>query len=104
MLINKSKFEKNIFFDENIFMYLENTDICKRMLNNNEFIYVVPKSKIAHYGAKAVDQKFFNEVEISRNWHWMWSTFYYNKKHFGYFFALKKTYKKLITSLFKFFR
>ena len=102
MLINKSKFKKDIFFDENIFMYLENTDICKRMLNNNEFIYVVPKSKIAHYGAKAVDQKFFNEVEISRNWHWMWSTFYYNKKHFGYFFALKKTYKKLITSLFKF--
>jgi len=32
----------------------------------------------------------------------MWSTFYYNKKHHGYFFALKKTYKKMITSIIKF--
>ena len=23
-----------------------------------------------------------------RNWHWMWSTFYFNKKHNGYFLAL----------------
>jgi hypothetical protein len=32
----------------------------------------------------------------------MWSTFYFNKKHHGYFVALKKTYKKLITSMIKF--
>ena len=29
MLINKNKFN-NIFFDENIFLYLENDDICMR--------------------------------------------------------------------------
>ena len=102
MLINKSKFKKDIFFDENIFMFLENTDLCKRTLENNEKIYVVPKSQIIHLGAKGVNDKFFNEVEFSRNWHWMWSTFYFNKKHYGNFFALKKTYKKLITSIVKF--
>ena len=83
-------------------MYLENNDLCKRMLENNESIYVIPKSKIVHFGAKAVGDEFFNEVELSRNWHWMWSTFYFNKKHYGYFFALKKTYRKLITSMIKF--
>jgi len=102
MLINKSKFKQDVFFDENIFMYLENNDLCKRVLENNENIYVIPKSQIIHFGAKAVDDEFFNEVEFSRNWHWMWSTFYFNKKHHGYFFALKKTYKKLITSIIKF--
>ncbi len=102
MLINKSRFKKNIFFDENIFMYLENNDLCKRMVENNEDIYVIPKSQIIHFGAKAVNDEFFNEVEFSRNWHWMWSIFYFNKKHYGYFFALKKTYKKLITSIVKF--
>ena len=102
MLINKSRFKKNIFFDENIFMYLENNDLCKRMLENNESIYVIPKSQIVHFGAKAVNDEFFDEVEFSRNWHWMWSIFYFNKKHYGYFFALKKTYKKLITSIIKY--
>ena len=102
MLINKSRFKKNIFFDENIFMYLENNDLCKRTIENNENVYVIPKSQIVHFGAKAVSDEFFNEVEFSRNWHWMWSTFYFNKKHYGYFFALKKTYKKLITSLIKY--
>ena len=101
MLLNKSKFKENIFFDENIFMYLENNDLCKRILENNESIYVIPKSQIIHLGAKAVSDEFFNEVEYSRNWHWMWSTFYFNKKHHGYFFALKKTYKKLIRSMIK---
>ena len=82
-------------------MYLENNDLCKRTLENNENIYIIPKSQIAHFGAKSVNDEFFNEVEFSRNWHWMWSTFYFNKKHYGYFFALKKTYKKLITSIIK---
>ena len=102
MLINKSRFKKNIFFDENIFMYWENVDLCKRTIENNENVYVIPKSQIVHFGAKAVSDEFFNEVEFSRNWHWMWSTFYFNKKHYGYFFALKKTYKKLITSIIKY--
>ncbi len=102
MLINKSRFKTNIFFDENIFMYLENNDLCKRTIENNENVYVIPKSQIVHFGAKAVSNEFFNEVELSRNWHWMWSIFYFNKKHYGYFFALKKTYKKLITSLIKY--
>ena len=102
MLINKSRFKKNIFFDENIFMYLENNDLCKRTIENNENVYVIPKSQMVHFGVKAVSDEFFNEVEFSRNWHWMWSTFYFNKKHYGYFFALKKTYKKLITSIIKY--
>jgi GT2 family glycosyltransferase len=102
MLINKSRYKKNIFFDENIFMYLENNDLCKRTIENNENIYVIPKSQIVHFGAKAVSDEFFSEVEFSRNWHWMWSIFYFNKKHYGYFFALKKTYKKLITSMIRY--
>ena len=102
MLLNKSKFKNNLFFDENIFMYLENNDLCKRMLDIKEDVYVIPESKIIHFGASAVSDKFYEEVEFSRNWHWMWSIFYFNKKHYGYFFAFKKTYKKLITSIIKF--
>ena len=74
--------EKN-YFDENFFMYLENDDLCKRITENRGDIFVTPKAKINHLGAKAVNEKYRDEVEFSRNWHWMWSKFYFNKKHYG---------------------
>ena len=48
-------FKDHNYFDENFFMYLENDDFCKRVIENNEDIYVVPKSKIKHLGGKAVN-------------------------------------------------
>ena len=88
--------------DENFFMYLENDDLCKRLIDHNENIYVVPKSKIKHLGAKAVDNEFEHEVELSRNWHWIWSKFYYNKKHFGFFVAFINGFPIFLKALFKF--
>ena len=89
MLLNISRlskleiFKNKKYFDENIFLYLENDDLCKRIIDNDENIYIVPRSKIKHLGAKAVDEKYEYEIELSRNWHWVWSKFYYNKKHYG---------------------
>jgi N-acetylglucosaminyl-diphospho-decaprenol L-rhamnosyltransferase len=102
MLIDKRKFKNNIFFDENFFMYLENDDLCKRVINNNGSIFVSPKAKINHAGAKAVDAKYFHEVEFSRNWHWIWSKFYFNKKHFGLAKALVACGPSYFTSIIKF--
>jgi GT2 family glycosyltransferase len=102
LLLDKNKLKDIGFFDENIFMYFDDVDLCKRIKNSGKKIYVSKKAKIEHLGAKAVNDEFFNDIEFSRNWHLMWSTFYFNKKHHGYFFALKKTYKKLITSIIKF--
>ncbi len=90
------------FFDENFFMYLENDDLCEQLNKNNENIYVVPKSKINHFGGEAVDPKFKKEIELSRNWHWMWSKFYFNRKHHGYFKAFLKIFNNLISSIIKF--
>jgi len=101
-MFDKSELKNIGFFDENIFMYFDDIDLCKRIKNSGKKIYVSKKAKIEHLGAKAVNDEFFNKVEFSRNWHLMWSTFYFNQKHHGYFFALKKTYKKLITSIIKF--
>ena len=36
-----------------------------------------------------------------RSWHYMWSLFYFYKKNYSYFFALKKTYIFLIKDFFK---
>ena len=106
MLFNKEKMDMVIqkdYFDENFFMYLENDDLCKRVIDNNQNIFVVPNSKIKHMGGKAVDKKYQNEIEFSRNWHWIWSKFYFNKKHFGYKKAILNGFHKYIFSLIKYF-
>ena len=101
MLLNKNKFKNNNYFDENFFMYWENNDMCIRVINDGGSVFIVPKAKIKHLGANAVDPKFFKEIELSRNWHWMWSTFNYHKKYKGFFISLLIVLPKLISAIIK---
>ena len=106
MLFNKKRLDEIIskdYFDENFFMYLENDDLCKRIRNVNEDIFIVPTSKIKHLGGKAVDIKYKSGIELSRNWHWIWSKFYFNKKHFGYTKAFMLGFPKFLSSIIKYF-
>ena len=102
MLINKKKFKSNDYFDENFFMYLENVDLCRRVFNESGSIFIIPKAEINHKGAEAVDQNFYEEVELSRNWHWVWSKFYFNKKNFGILKAIRLSMATYISSILKF--
>ena len=102
MLINKEKFQNEDFFDEEFFLYLENTDLCLRQKNKNGKIYVLKNSHIKHFGSYTTKQDFSNNLEYLRNWHWMWSKFYFNKKHYGYLSAIVKTFHNLVSALFKY--
>ena len=99
MLFNLKKFKDQNFFDENFFLYLENDDLCLRVKQKKEFIYVITDSLINHKGSISLNEK----LEYLRNWHWMWSKFYFNKKHFGFFIALKNTSLNLISASIKYF-
>jgi len=101
MLLNKKNFRDNIFFDENFFMYLENNDLCLRVKKNGGSIYIVPTAKINHKGSHAVDPIFAKEVELSRNWHWVWSKFYFNKKNFSFIKALKECLPTFMSAILK---
>ena len=103
MLINKNKFSDNIYFDENFFLYLENDDLCLRKKKENNRIYVAKKAKVQHLGAKSHSPVYEKEIEFSRNWHWMWSKFYFNKKHYGYSKAILIGFPTLINSMIKLF-
>ena len=100
MILDKQQFNNN-FFDEKIFMYLENDDLCLRVKKNNKKIYIYSKSLISHLGAKAVDKKYSDELEFSRNWHWNWSKFYFRKKHYGFTKAFTFGFLIFIKSIFK---
>ncbi len=100
MILDKNKFNHN-FFDENIFMYLENDDLCLRVKNMGEKIFISTHAEISHLGAKAVSENYKTEIENSRNWHWNWSQFYYRKKHHGIFNAMKFFIPMFLKSLLK---
>ena len=102
MLINKEKFINQKFFDENIFLYLENDDLCKRVKKNGQKIFVIKNSIVDHKGSSSSSIKNDPEFEYLRNWHWMWSKYYYNKKHYGIFIALIKIFFNLVSAIFKY--
>lgn len=99
MLFNTKKIKKFKMFDENIFLYLEEIDLCKRLRKKNHKIYVCKNAKIVHIGAKSSNLGF--EYEKCRNWHWMWSKVYFDKKHFGTFYAVNKYSFQIIKDILK---
>ena len=101
MLINLEKFETRKLFDENIFFYFEEFDICRRVKSDQGKIYSSKNLFAKHLGKKwSSDPDYILEFEKLRNWHWMWSIFYYHRKYYGYLYAVYKNYGKLFRSIF----
>lgn len=100
MLVNKNNFDESDYFDENFFLYLENNDLCLRVKKNNQKIYVIKNSIIEHRGGASSDPNF-SQIEYLKNWHWMWSKFYYHHKHDSYLYAFMKIFKNLISAFIK---
>ena len=97
MFFNMSKFKSIGFFDEKIFLYFEEDDLCRRVRKLNQKIYVIFSSKITHAGGQSHNKEFNEEMDHSRHWHHMWSYYYYNKKHFTFLCALLITFDKFIS-------
>ena len=101
MFLNMDQFKEVGFFDKNFFIYFEEIDLCRRLKLANKKIYLDPNIIIYHVGGSSHNKSIDYEMELSRNWHWMWSTFYYHKKYSGFTFAFIKISNKLVSSLFK---
>ena len=101
MFLNLDQFKEIGFFDDNFFIYLEEIDLCKRVRKNKKKIYLDKKIIINHIGGSSHNDEINFEMELSRNWHWMWSTFYFNRKHYGYLKALTKVSRSFLSSIIK---
>ncbi len=101
MFLNLEQFNDTGFFDENFFIYFEEIDLCKRLVEKNKKIFLDTNIKIFHAGGTSHEDDINFEMEKSRNWHWMWSTFYFHKKHYGYLIALVKILPKFLSAIFK---
>jgi GT2 family glycosyltransferase len=98
-IINKKEIENIGYFDENFFMYFENFDFCKRIFDNKKKMLVSKNIKFTHEGNSSVNKSFLLEVNLSRNWHYGWSKFFFFKKHYGMFFALRKIFPNFLRSI-----
>ena len=59
--LNKySQFQNSYFFDENFFMYLENDDLCKRIIDKNEEVFF-------KYIPQKTNKKIFNKKSAKEN-------------------------------------
>ena len=102
MFLNMKNLKQINFFDDNFFLYFEEIDLCRRLKKNNSKIFIDPTIKVSHLGGTSHNPEIEKPMELSRNWHWMWSTFYFHKKHYGYLTAMIKILPKLSSSLIKF--
>ena len=104
MLINLKKFGIKEIFDEKFFLYFEEFDLCKSLTLKGENIFSTSKLKVKHLGFKSsFDENSTQKKSLNRmrEWHWMWSTFYFYKKNFSYLYAVNKVMGKFIKALFK---
>ena len=84
-------FDKNGGFDENFFLYFEETDYCYRSNKNNFKIYQVNSQKVHHEIGTSVETIDGEEAKKLKNlyvWHFIWSKFYFTKKNKGYIYSL----------------
>ena len=105
MLFDLKKFSHKNIFDKNFFLFYEENDLCKRVKSNGGIVYSSKKLIINHFGEKgsfASDPSLKLDYIKLRNWHLMWSSFYFQKKYNGFLISLIMHFFTIIKSFFKF--
>ena len=102
MFINKKSFLDIGKFDENFFLYFEETEFCYRAKKKGYFSYQINESKVRSTG-RSVDIENENKENFSNIliWHFIWSKFYFNKKRYGIFLSIIIFIPILIRILFR---
>jgi GT2 family glycosyltransferase len=100
-LFVKMKDIKSInYLDENFFFFFEEMDLCKRLTKLNKNIYILKDISIKHLDGCSVNNKLKKKIDLLRNWHFYWSSYYFHKKHYGAFKAVKIYLGKIIRFFF----
>ena len=103
MLFDKrNTLEKNIKFDENIFMFYEENDFFHQCFKKNEKIYLINNLRADHSDGSVNDKSL--KYECFKKWHWEWSKYYFLNKHynrlFTYLIGIKSILKLSIKIMF----
>ena len=96
--------DKDIFFiigkfDENFFLYFEETEYCYRAKKKGYFSYQINDIKVTTKGRSVdLENESYSNILI---WHFIWSKFYFHKKKYGKLLSLIIFLPLLVRILFK---
>ncbi|WP_336368414.1 glycosyltransferase family 2 protein [Marinobacter sp. C2H3] len=79
MLFDLQQFKDIGFFDENIFLFSEETDLCFRATHAGKRIVVNTDQFVEHLKGQSSEPN--PATEDLKNWHFAWSHFYFFAKH-----------------------
>lgn len=79
MLLDVKKIIEVGLFDENIFLFFEETDLCKRVIEKGYSIKFCRNIFFNHQSGIACEQSA--NITWLKNWHYGWSRCYYYSKH-----------------------
>lgn len=85
MFIRKTEFDKVGGFDENFFLYYEDTDLCKRIKDAGNKVVVIPYLKVIHTQMSSVRSP---QGENIFYYHLNRSNLIYSHKHFSFLMVL----------------
>jgi len=101
MLLNMKNISSVDFFDENFFLDFEEIDLCFRLKKKNYNIIFSLDSLIESEPQKSVETSNNQNLRMQRMWHFGWSSFYFYKKHYGFFLGFLKTSKVFFMNFLK---
>lgn len=78
LVLKADDFNKAGGFDTNIFLYHEETDLCRRLAKFQKFAYMIPKAKLTHFHGASTKKSVVIKTELKI------SLLYVLRKHNGY--------------------
>ncbi len=101
MFINKKCFEEIGKFDDNFFLYFEETDYCYRAKKKGYNSYQINTSKVKSFGRSIDIDRRDKKISNILIWHFIWSKYYFNKKKYGDILTFIIFIPTLIRTIFK---
>ncbi|MCF7561768.1 glycosyltransferase family 2 protein [Sabulilitoribacter multivorans] len=99
MFFNANNFNSIGGFDTNIFLYHEETDVCKRLTKLNKEAFLVPEAQFIHFHGASTPKSVALKIELKI------SLLYVIRKHYGlisfFILLLYLQLKYFLSSLFK---
>ena len=103
MMFKKSFIQNINGWDENIYTYHEDIDLCVKTRKKKHYIIKSSKALVHHIGFGSHKDENKEKAEKARNWHYCWSSLYFKNKYSSrtqfilfYFGKLMKYFLKTI--------
>ncbi|MFH1825935.1 MAG: glycosyltransferase family 2 protein [bacterium] len=84
ILLRREALDKIGVFDENIFIFYDEVDLCYRLKKAGYRIFFTPEAQVVHYGGQSFAQWKGLRASLRGGYIWRKSRNYFFKKHYGF--------------------